>query len=209
MTTATLARVEGLTPTAACTDLHQYASLVPADQAIVEVGVYKARSACWLAAGAQAGHGAHVYAIDPWDLPGERGPFLPVNNPGRHRVQFTHATTRRQAHDNVRRAGLTDHITLIQGFSTTVGNEWDGPTVGLMYIDGDHNEAAVHADVAAWRSHLAADAIVCFDDYQPRYEGVFAAVNSMVEAGELTIVDVRHGRLAITKHASQVANSVR
>src|SRR5690606_27245307 len=45
------------------------AARVPAEQAIVEIGVYRARTTCWLASGAQSGHGAHVWGVDPWDLP--------------------------------------------------------------------------------------------------------------------------------------------
>lgn len=41
---------------------------VPADQAIVEIGVFMARTTTFLAAGAQSGNGAHVYGVDPWTL---------------------------------------------------------------------------------------------------------------------------------------------
>src|SRR5690554_3594375 len=54
--------------------LAHLASLVPADQAIVEIGSYKGKSTAFLAAGAKAGHRPTVHAVDLWDEGGQNSP---------------------------------------------------------------------------------------------------------------------------------------
>lgn len=148
--------------------LAEMAAQVPVDQAIVEIGSYKGKSTCYLAAGARDGHGAHVYAVDAWDTEG--------NVTGRFR--FTEA---RDAFDRqIRSARLVSRITALQGFSTDVAARWDGPPIGLLFIDADHAEASVRADYEAWKPHLAPGAVVIFDDYlSSRSPGVRAAVKAL------------------------------
>ena len=53
--------------------LARLAGKVPTEQVIVELGSHGGSSTSWLALGSRKGHGAPVYAIDPWDhAPGER-----------------------------------------------------------------------------------------------------------------------------------------
>src|SRR5690606_15850738 len=59
-----------LTEPAALDWLEKAAADVPADQAIVELGVYRGDSLVRLALGSRAGNGARVWGIDPWGLPG-------------------------------------------------------------------------------------------------------------------------------------------
>lgn len=183
-----------------------YASQVPADQAIVEVGVFLARTTAFLGRGSQAGKGAPVFGVDPWDLPGERYPYKWLNHPSRGRRQlrkmFTQPDTRRRAKRLIAGAGLTETVTLIRGFSVDVAAGWDRP-VGLILIDGDHREEFVRADWEAWKPHLVAGAIVCWDDYHPEWPGVMSVVDPLVEAGDVEMLEVlerRGGALAVTRY---------
>src|SRR5690554_7600706 len=76
--------------------------------------------------------------------------------------------------------GLTEHVTMIQGFSAEVGQQWHGPKVGLLFIDGDHRQDAVRKDFAAWEKHLSEDAVIAFDDHDESHPGVPAAVQGLV-----------------------------
>src|SRR5690606_32065016 len=67
-----LERLRTLTPVETLMPLYELASMVPEDEAIVELGTYRGASACWLGAGARDGLGAHVWTVDPHDLPGYR-----------------------------------------------------------------------------------------------------------------------------------------
>lgn len=195
---AFLAAVPGLTKAAAGEVLHKLAGRVPKTQCIVEIGVYKARSACYLAAGAQAGKGAHVWAVDPWDLPGERYPYhWKAERPSR--FAFTLTETREEAEANVEASGLGDHLTLVRGFSAEVGKAWTGPNVGMLYVDGDHRLDAVRADWEAWRPHLARDAVLAFDDHVPTCADVMTVVAELVAAGSVTKPEMVTKRLAVSK----------
>ena len=194
----------GLVGRATADRLARLAAQVPADQAIVEIGVFMARTTVFLAQGARAGHGAHVYGVDPWDLPGERYPYKWLNHPtkGKTRKLFTKPGTRHLAEQTVARSGVKDQITLIRGFSVEVAESWEGPKIGFLFIDGDHQEDMVRADWEAWHSHLAPKAVIAFDDYHKDYPGVTTVVDELAAAKALTLTDViRRGNsaLAVTR----------
>jgi hypothetical protein len=153
-----------------------------------------------LGVGADEGHGAHVWAIDPWDLPGERYPFKWLNDPAKkNRKLFTIPDTREAAKFHIQELGLEDTVTLVQDFSVNAANNWSGPEVGLLFIDGDHREEKVLEDWEAWLPHLASEAIVAWDDYDPEFTGVVGAVDSIIEDGLLDMFTVVDHRLAVTK----------
>lgn len=188
-----LDQLDTLTPRETLTELYRLAALVPPDECVVEIGTYRGASACWLAAGARAGLGAHVWTIDPHDLPGQRT----TTGRGRGGLDFTQTAIREHAQEQIRACGLDGHVTMIRGFSTEVAEEWDGPPVGLLFIDGDHREAPARRDLRSWQPHLSREAVIAWDDHAPSHPGVPAAVAGLVARHILTEPDVR-GRLAIT-----------
>lgn len=152
--------------------LSAYAAAVPPDQAIVELGSYKGKSTCFLAAGAKNGLGARVWAVDAWDLDG--------NQTGR--FGFAEPSTRRMFEQQVRDARLWSRVTPVQAFTTQAAAHWSGPPVGLLFVDADHDAASVRADWQAWKPHLHPQGVVIFDDYRsPRSTGVAEAVDRMTD----------------------------
>lgn len=157
--------------------LAAHAAIVPPGEAIVELGSFRGKSTCYLAAGAKEGLGARVWAVDPWDLPG--------NVTGR--FGFAEPSTREAFDVQVRAAGLTSWVTPVQAFSTEAAAFWPGPPIGLLFVDGDHSTDAVRADFIAWRPYLVDGATVIFDDYlSPTSTGVKPAVDSL-GLGELHV----------------------
>ncbi|NLE11964.1 MAG: class I SAM-dependent methyltransferase [Actinobacteria bacterium] len=149
-----LARLEGLVSEEVGLRLATFAAAVPADQAIVECGSYKGKSGCYLAEGAKRGGGAHVWCVDPWSLAG--------NATGRY--GFAEAATMDAFQVQVARMGHQERITQVQAFAADYGRAWNGPDVGLLFIDSDHRYTPVKADFLAWEPHLVPGAIVVFDD---------------------------------------------
>lgn len=186
--------VRAATPEDIMITLADFATQVPADQEIVELGVFCGRTALQLAWGASLGHGAHVTGIDPWDLPGN------VYSP-----PFTDADSRVWAHHWVSTLGYSDKITLIQGFSHEVAETWDGDSehckrVGLLFVDGDHTKEGAKRDIVSWAPHLAPGAVIAVDDYgHPDWPGVGEAVDELVAEGVLEPIDIFHDRLAVTR----------
>lgn len=187
-------KLPGLTPEEVALTLADLAAQVPPERAIVELGVYQGRTLLYLAWGARQGQGAHVWGIDPWDLPGKRVPYA-----GKVRKAYTDPGVRAWARYNVKALGYSNQITLKRAFSTEVGARWNGPPVGLLYVDGDHRYDAVCADVRAWTPHLADDAMIAFDDHDDGHPEVVQAVADMVAEGILHPVQMFHDRLAVTR----------
>lgn len=181
-----LAELRGLITPDVGEALRVLAAAVPADEAIVEVGSYKGKSTAYLATGAKEGVGAPVFAIDAWDLPG--------NVYGKH--GYSAPIVREEFEAQLRAMRLWSRVTPIQGFSPEIAGEWDGPPVGLLFIDADHDEKAVRADVEAWVPHLADGHVLAFDDLDtPRNPGVRVVVDELVAAGYH--LEVQAGRLAV------------
>jgi predicted O-methyltransferase YrrM len=189
--------VRGATPDEIGMTLADFATGVPADQEIVELGVFQGRTALIMAWGAAQGNGAHVTAIDPWDTEGN------VYDP-----PFTDAQSRVWAEYRVRELGYSDRISLVQAFSADVAEEWvtspdligrGGKLVGLLFVDGDHTKEGARRDIEAWAVHLAPGATIAVDDYHhPDWPGVAEAVDELVAEGVLAPVEVYHDRLAVT-----------
>lgn len=187
--------VRGATPDEIGLTLADFARNVPADQEIVELGVFQGRTALIMAWGARQGNGAHVTAIDPWDLPGN------VYDP-----PFTEADSREWAKYRINELGYGDAITLIQDFSHDVANKWgtaDGENpVGLLYVDGDHTKEGARRDIEWWSMRLAPGAVIAVDDYgHPDWPGVGEAVDELVAEGFLAPIQLFHDRLAVTRLA--------
>lgn len=182
-------RVQAATPEDIMVALADFAAQVPADQEIVEIGVFMGRTALQMAWGARQGNRAHVTAIDAWDLPGNT--YAPP---------FTYPATRRWAHHHVKTLGFSRDITLVQAFSTDAAMAYEGPPVGLLFVDGDHSEEGARRDIEAWAPHLSPDARIAVDDYgHPDWPGVKTAVDKLVEEGFLDPIEIYHERLAVTR----------
>jgi predicted O-methyltransferase YrrM len=188
--------VRGATPDEIGMTLADFALQVPADQEIVELGVFQGRTALIMAWGAKQGHSAHVTGIDPWELEGN------VYDP-----PFTDVDSRRWAEYRIRELGYSDRIELIQAFSHEVAENWGSRTddgenpkkVGLLYVDGDHTKEGARRDIESWAPHLAFGAIIAVDDYgHPDWPGVGEAVDELVAEGFLEPIEIYHDRLAVT-----------
>lgn len=165
---AKLAALEGLVSPNEGMKLAELASTVPADLAIVEIGSYRGKSACYLAEGAKRGLGAFVTCVDPWGLPG--------NKTGRY--GFADPATFEAFHAQVATMGLEDRITAIVGFSVDVAADWTAP-IGLLYVDGSHEYEDVIADIDAWGGKIVPGGLIVFDDVNRTCPGVKKAVNRL------------------------------
>lgn len=186
-----LAELDGLISADVGEHLLKLAANVSIDRSIVELGSYRGKSTCYLATGARQGNGAHVYAVDAWseEVSAWRSAVLStLPSP-------VYADFRAQ----LAKAGFSDqHVTAVKTLSTMAGDHYEGSTVGLLYIDGDHSMRAAMADLRAWRRHLADDALVVFDDYaMTKNPGVKAAVDALRSSGELNGVEEVVSRIAV------------
>lgn len=195
---ASFKQIQGATPPEIELTLADFAIGVPADQEIVELGVFKGRTSMILAWGASKGNGAHVTGIDAWDLEGNTyGP--PFTDPG----------TRRWADYWVQSLGYSGRVTLVQNFASDEAARWaiaaeeegrDGRKIGLLFVDDDHSYEGAYRAVTDWAPHLAEGAIIALDDYgHPDWPGVKMAVDDLLDQGVIEPIQIYHDRLAVTR----------
>lgn len=166
--------------------LYELARTVPGDWAIVELGSFEGKSTAYLAAGARDGDGPLVVAVDLWDDP---------RNTSKHRHRYGDPAHRARFEEQLSSLDLRWRVDARQSDTAVAGQSYTGPRVGLLYVDADHSENGVRRDLAAWSRHLAAGAIVAFDDYgTPKNPGVKKVVDSLgrkvsVMAGQLAVIE--------------------
>jgi hypothetical protein len=73
---------------------------------------------------------------------------------------------------NIDYAGLRGTARPFPSDSIQAGNQYTGPPVTFLYIDGLHTYKGCKGDFIAWRPHLAPGAIVAVDDCDPTYPGI-------------------------------------
>lgn len=113
-------------------------------QQIVEIGVAEGASACALRQ-AMPRDGV-LTLIDPYHLTR----FRSLN------------TLQRAAHSAVRKFGSSRTV-WIQKFSHQAAQEWTSP-IDLLFIDGDHDPAAVHKDWNEWSRFVVPGGLALFHD---------------------------------------------
>lgn len=153
------------------------AATVPADQAIVEVGSYRGKSTCYLATGAAAGPGAHVYAIDLWTIGGQLGHTGKPNISAPYADPETYDVFLQQ----LDRAGVSNRVTPMVSSSQDAARDWEQP-VGLLFIDAEHSYQACLADIEAWAHKVVPGGWIAFHDYKSHFPGVMRAVQERILA---------------------------
>lgn len=159
----------------ACNRLRELAALVPANQAIVEIGAFRGRSTGYLAAGALEGNRAHVYSVDTWDT--RPLDTWPADRPG-YVANYPTSETRAAYEAHLDRTGIRPLVTPICGWSTEVAASWkrEGrPEVGLLFHDAAHHHAEVLTDLRAWLPLMAAGSVVTLHDAGNDRYGVYTA----------------------------------
>ena len=140
-----------------------YLSHQVAQGVIVELGSFKGKSTCFLAAGSREGNQTPIYAVDAWELG-------PKDTPLHYADKITRITFDKQTQP------YKDLIRPIQGFSQEVGKTWDKP-IGLLYIDAVHEYEAVIGDYNAWSPHIVKGGFLIFHDRHLR--GVRQAIEEV------------------------------
>ena len=187
-----LSKLDGLITSDVGEYLHEIAKTVPEDLFVVEIGAWKGKSTCYLAAGRAAGVGGRVVSVDPWSKN--------VNEWSRYHPSAELQEWREQ----VKAMGFEGAATAMQGKSVDVAAKWDPEDrIGLLYIDGDHARGAVIEDFNEWRPFLAPGATVVFDDYGVSHNpDVAPVVHEFAEAGRITNLRIEaNGRIAVAEVA--------
>lgn len=169
--------------------LYQWASRLPPNSVIVEIGCYGGLSTSYLATGC-AGNGSKIYAIDPFasdlNLQAARTD---------HAVRLEDKPSRDQVAQRLKQNGLAQHVELIEGYSQEVVKTWNRK-IDFLWIDGNHDRA--YEDYTDWAPFLRPRARVALHDAHPVYglAGVAEAARKIFSTDEW--VELEHVKSIIT-----------
>lgn len=88
---------------------------------------------------------------------------------------------------NLERFGLAGRVAVHRMTSREAARRYEGPALGLVYVDGLHTYEGVRRDIADWLPFVEPGGLVVFDDYaNPDWPGVARAVDEAAERGDLS-----------------------
>lgn len=158
---------------------------------IVELGCYAGLSAYFLGMGAKK-PGSHVYSIDPFDTCTERQ--MAERSRGSEYLDKGRKPSLNQVKATIRRCGLSDVVTLIQGFSYDVVKDWSKP-IDLLFIDANHRYEDVLRDYNDWSRFIPPNGLILFHDScypEHGYESVTRVVREVIVPPQWEIIDRVH-----------------
>jgi hypothetical protein len=125
-----LAQVDGYLFPHEAAFLYRLARSAPGAGVIVEIGSYRGRSTLCLASGARGRGETRIVSIDPHIYGSEQ-----------------------ELRNNLRHFGLDRVVDVVAVASIAAASSWRGP-VRAIFVDGNHEQASVEADVDAWLPFL-------------------------------------------------------
>lgn len=164
--------------------------LLPYNSKVVEVGSHYGRSTvCWAQ---NLKSGSVVTAIDPWDVfqrDIERQLLVEYKSSLPFPVSFC---MRNRLHVFLHYTRPFSNIRAYPAFSPLEPSReeayQDLYDIDLVFIDGEHTEKAVLADLDFWYDRLGPSGILCGHDYKDEYLEVMKAVDDFSEKRDLLLV---------------------
>lgn len=140
--------------------LYKCAKEVPENGICVEIGAFKGRSSCFIAAGLKKS--AKLYSVDTFQSTamGKMGEGETLND-------FIKNTS-----------FLRKNVIPLVGMSEEIAKNWS-EEIDFLWIDGDHSYEGVKKDIEGWVKFLKSGRKVAFHDY-PNAEGVRKAIDDVL-----------------------------
>lgn len=136
----TLAAVDGYLYPHEAVFLYWLARSGPGSGAIVEIGSFRGRSTLCFWHGARRRAETAIFAVDP------------------HVYR-----TEQDLRENLAHFGAAERVTVVVAPSVETAQGWRDP-VRALFLDGNHEEPSVDADLRAWLPHVAPGGFVLFHD---------------------------------------------
>jgi predicted O-methyltransferase YrrM len=126
---------------------------------VVEIGSWLGKSSVVLAKALADRPGAKLYCIDPFNAEGD----------AESRANYTarsaglDETLEERFRSNLRRNGVGGSVIVRRGYSHEFAGAHAEP-IDLLFIDGNHEHAAVERDYLDWSPHVRPGGWLCFHD---------------------------------------------
>ncbi len=142
--------------------LTTWASQIPQNGVVVEIGCYGGLSTSYLLSGLKKRNGK-IYAIDPFNSDLDKQSELTDNC-----VPLEAKPTKELVASRLDANGFSGMYELIEGFSQEAARQWDPEVkIDFLWIDGNHEQA--YQDFKDFEPYLNSNARVAVHDAHPRY----------------------------------------
>jgi predicted O-methyltransferase YrrM len=142
----------------------------------VEIGCWQGKSSVCLASGLEGKRAPRLVCIDPFDASGDAASAATYEN----RKDALEATLRSTFEQNLSAAGLRSLVDVTPGYSHEHAPQFAAP-IDLLFLDGDHSEAAVRRDYDDWAPKVRPGGyLVLHDVIHPVHQGPRALVEQVI-----------------------------
>lgn len=176
--------------------------IIPAGGVGVEIGVYRGGFSRWLLDHLTP---KHLTLVDPWRPFDFDGDSVYDTSLARMDRRYRNVCRRFRAE---RRAG---QLRILRLASVEAARYFDDESVDWVYVDGDHREAAVRADITHYWPKLSPSGLMVFDDYQYPgnwQDGVTKACDAVLPTLSARRVDQQAHQLVVQKRAHPAVREV-
>lgn len=139
--------------------LFHYASILPDNSLILEIGTWRGGSAIAIGMGIIEKN-SKIITIDPGLLPIED---IEKRKDELYRYELKISNID-EVLDNIKKAKLEKYITIIPDTSENVLKKWNGRLIDMIFIDGSHRYEDVKID-CQWLQYIKSGGIAVFDDW--------------------------------------------
>lgn len=142
-----------------------YASLLPNNSRIVEIGTSSAESTISMGMGIR-GKDSIILTIDPGMMQGDE---IRSRQSELNRYDHFDGIDVNNILLKIRNAKLEGYISLVPDTSENVLKRWDGRNIDMLYVDGSHKYEDVKLD-CQWMRYVKKGGIAVFDDWMDTVE---------------------------------------
>jgi Methyltransferase domain len=168
------------------------------DAAIALVGIYRGLNASYVLDPCRRNR-VQLFAIDVWEQIGPTCDGEHLSWVAWRLFRRDLKRARRFFESWVRKAGLAELVTIIQGSSTAAAGRFADGTLDLVFLDADHSYEAMRADLEAWFDKVKRGKLLAGHDWdRGRWPGVVSAVEEFAAARGLPI-QVEHELWSLEK----------
>lgn len=137
--------------------LYHYASLLPDNSLILEIGTSRGASAIAMGMGIKEKN-SRIITLDPGLMPSEE---IEKRKSDLSKYEVNNLE---KVLENIRKAGLENYIITIPDTSENVLKRWDGRLIDMIHIDGSNRYEDVKVD-CQWLRYIKHGGIAVFDDW--------------------------------------------
>ncbi len=157
-------RVAGWTRGAEADALIHAAYGLPEHAIIVEIGSFLGSGSILLAGARKLRRSGKLHCVDPFDASGDT---LSVPEYARILGHYSGASQIEMFLANVRKAGVSNWLSVHRGAAEQIGSRWQVP-VDMLFMDGDQSPRGVAAAFESWSPWLKPNGLLALHNSNPR-----------------------------------------